>query len=122
MESFRAQQIIIPTDKRNPCFTLYSSDDEKSIGVFYGLELMEVVPDDPNQMAFKMLAGRLYNAGVLVAKLEETFRADRKTIRSWGDAIVSRDPERLACVLLGRGVNPVSRGQSFGISILMLYF
>jgi hypothetical protein len=52
-----------------------------------------------------MLAGRLYNAGVLVAKLEEVFRADRKTIRSWGDAIVSRDPELLACVLLGRGVN-----------------
>lgn len=105
MESYHAHQIILPTDKRNPCFTLYASEDQQSIRVFYGLELMEVVPDDPAKMAFKMLAGRLYNAGVLVAKLEEVFRADRKTIRSWGDAIVSRDPELLAYVLLGRGVN-----------------
>ena len=105
MESYHAHQLILPTDKRNPCFTLYATEDQQSIRVFYGLELMEVVPDDPDQMAFKMLAGRLYNAGVLVAKLEEVFKADRKTIRSWGDAIVSRDPERLARVLLGRGVN-----------------
>jgi hypothetical protein len=105
MESYHAHQLILPTDKRNPCFTLYATEDQQSIRVFYGLELMEVVPDDPDQMAFKMLAGRLYNAGVLVAKLEEVFKADRKTIRAWGEAIVSRDPERLARVLLGRGVN-----------------
>ena len=103
--NYHAHQLILPTDKRNPCFTLYATEDQQSIRVFYGLELIEVVPDDPDQMAFKMLAGRLYNAGVLVAKLEEVFKADRKTIRAWGDAIVSRDPERLARVLLGRGVN-----------------
>jgi hypothetical protein len=90
---------------RNPCFSLYATEDQQSISVFYGLELMEVVPDDPDQMAFKMLAGGLYNAGVLVAKLEEVFKADRKTIRAWGEAIVSRDPEHLARVLRGRGVN-----------------
>jgi hypothetical protein len=105
MESYHTHQLILPTDKRNPCITLYTTEDQQSIRVFYGLELMEVVPDDPDQMAFKMLAGRLYNAGVLVAKLEEVFKADRKTIRSWGEAIVSRDPERLARVLLGRGAN-----------------
>ncbi len=73
--------------------------------VFYGLELMEVVADDPDQMAFKMLAGRLYNTGIRVATLEEVFRTDRKTLRTWGLAILSRDPERLARVLLGRGVS-----------------
>jgi hypothetical protein len=65
---------------------------------------MEVVPDDPVQMAFKIPVGRLYIAGVLVAKLEEVFKADCKTIRSLGDAIVSRDPQRIARVLLGHGV------------------
>jgi hypothetical protein len=105
MESYHAHQLILPTDKRNPSFTLYASEDGQFIRVFYGLELMEEVPDDPADMAYKMLVGRLYNAGVLVAKLEDAFKADRKTIRSWGLAILSRDPEHLARVLLGRGVN-----------------
>ena len=51
MESYHAHQLILPTDKRNPCFTLYATEDQQSIRVFYGLELMEVVPDDPDQMA-----------------------------------------------------------------------
>jgi len=105
MESYHAHQRILPTDKRNPSFSLYASEDGQFIRVFYGLELMEEVPDDPDDMADKMLVGRLYKAGVLVARLEEVFKADRKTIRSWGLAIPSRDPEHLARVLLGRGVN-----------------
>ena len=37
---------------------------------------MEVAPDGPEQMAFKIPAGRLYNAGVQAAKLEKVFKAD----------------------------------------------
>jgi hypothetical protein len=105
MESYHAHQLILSTDKRNPSFTLYASEDGKSIRVFYGLELMEVVPHDPDAMAYKLLVGRLYNAGLRVATLEEVFKVDRKTLRSWGQAILSRDPEHLARVLLGRGIN-----------------
>ena len=35
-------QLILPTDKRNPSFSLYLSADEQSIHVYYGLELLEV--------------------------------------------------------------------------------
>ena len=105
MESYHAHQLILPTDKRNPCFTLYATEDQQSIRVFYGLELMEVVPDDPDDMAFKMMVGRLYNAGVMVTTLEDVFKSDRKTIRSWGLAILSRDPDILHRVMLGRWVN-----------------
>ena len=105
MESYHAHQLILPTDKRNPCFTLYTTEDQQSIRVFYGLELMEIVPDDPDAMAFKMLAGRLYNAGVMVTTLEDVFKSDRKTIRSWGRAILSRDPDHLHRVMLGRSVS-----------------
>jgi hypothetical protein len=105
MESYHARQLILPTDKRNPCFTLYATEDRQSIRVFYGLELMEVVPDDPDDMAFKMMVGRLYNAGVMVTTLEDVFKSDRKTIRSWGLAILSRDPDILHRVMLGRWVN-----------------
>ena len=105
MESYHAHQLILPTDKRNPCFTLYATEDQQSIRVFYGLELMEVVPDDPDDMAFKMMVGRLYNAGVMVTTLEDVFKSDHKTIRSWGQAILSRDPDILHRVMLGRWVN-----------------
>ena len=98
MESYHAHQLILPTDKRNPCFTLYATEDQQSIRVFYGLELMEVVPDDPDDMAFKMMVGRLYNAGVMVTTLEDVFKTDRKTIRSWGLAILSRDPDILSLI------------------------
>ena len=37
-------QLILPTDKRNPSFSLYITGDEQAIHVYYGLELMEVVP------------------------------------------------------------------------------
>ena len=105
MESYHSYQLILPTDKRNPCFSLYASEDEQHISVFYGLELFEVVPNDRERMAFKMLLGRLCNAKVQITKLEEVFSVDRKTIRSWGKAILSRDPELLQRVLLGREVN-----------------
>ena len=40
-------QPIFPTDKRNPMFTLYRSgtDRDAVIHVYYGLELLEIVPD-----------------------------------------------------------------------------
>ena len=105
MEACHAHQLILPTDKRNPCFSLYLSEDRLSINVFYGLELLEVVPGDPEHPAYKMMVGRLANAKVRLATLEDVFEVDRKTIRSWGKAILSRDPDQLARVLLGRGVN-----------------
>ena len=105
MESYHAHQLILPTDKRNPGFSLYLSEDERSIRVFYGLELFEVVPDDHDHMGFKMMVGRLYNARVKVTTLEDTFNLDRKTIGSWGRAMRSRDPEVLQRVLLGRSAS-----------------
>lgn len=98
-------QLILPTDKRNPCFSLYLDEEERNIHVYYGLELLEVVPNDPGHSAYKLLAGRLYNGRVKVAVLEEVFQADRKTIRLWGQALLSRDPEQLHRVLLGREVS-----------------
>ena len=105
MESYHSYQLILPTDKRNPSFSVYATEDEQQLSVFYGLELFEVVPNDHGQMAFKMLLGRLCNARVQITKLEEVFAVDRKTIRLWAGAILSRDPERLVRVLLGRDVN-----------------
>jgi hypothetical protein len=60
-------QLILGTDKRNPLFTVYAreeDEDEEQLHVYYGLELLEVVPAERNAASFKMLVGRLYNAGL----------------------------------------------------------
>ncbi len=105
MESYHAHQLTLPTDKRNPCFSLYASEDGRFIDVFYGVELLETVPQDREHMAFRMMVARLYNAGVKVTALSETFNLDRKTIASWGNALRARDPEGFQRVLLGRGAS-----------------
>jgi len=69
-------QLILPTDKRNPSFSLYLSADEQTIHVFYGLELLEVVPADREHVAYKLLVARLYNAGLRVRTLAEVFQLD----------------------------------------------
>jgi len=97
-------QLILGTDKRNPLFTIYSQeqDDQERLHVYYGLEMLEIVPADPNAPSFKMLVGRLYNAGVSLRVLQETFSKDAKTIRRWGRALRSRSAEELVRVLEGR--------------------
>lgn len=98
-------QLILPTDKRNPSFSLYRPELGQQLHVYYGLELLEIVPDDADHGAYKLLVGRLYNAGVKVAVLEKVFQTDRKTMRRWGQALVASDPEQLQRVLLGREVH-----------------
>lgn len=97
----RPLQLILPTDKRNPSFSLYLSADEKEIHVFYGLELLEVVPADRDHVAYKLLVARLYNAGLRVQTLAEVFQLDPKTMRAWGGALRSRNPAQLQRMLLG---------------------
>jgi transposase len=106
MTSTLTGQLILGTDKRNPLFTVYAREDEEDDGewlhVYYGLELLEVVSADRNDPSFKMLVGRLHNAGVRLKVIEQTFGIDAKTIRRWGRALRSRDAEELIRVLEGR--------------------
>lgn len=104
-------QLILPTDKRNPCFTLYLTEDRRFLHVYYGLERLEVVPAAADHPAHRMLVARLYNADVKVAVLEELFDLDHKTIRAWGLALDSGDPEALQRMLFGapRKLTPAIR-------------
>jgi hypothetical protein len=97
-------QLILGTDKRNPLFTVYvdEEDDQERLHVYYGLELLEVVSADRNDPSFKMLVGRLHNAGVSLRVLQQTFQSDAKTIQRWGRALRSRDAAELIRVLEGR--------------------
>ena len=97
-------QLILGTDKRNPLFTVYAQEEEEEeqLHVYYGLELLEVVSADRNEPSFKMLVGRLYNAGVRLRVLQQTFQTDAKTIQRWGRALRSHNAEELIRVLEGR--------------------
>ena len=96
-------QLILGTDKRNPLFTVYyQEEDQEQLHVYYGLELLEIVSADRNEPSFKMLVGRLYNAGVSLRVLQDTFQTNAKTIRRWGRALRSRSTEELVRVLEGR--------------------
>jgi hypothetical protein len=95
-------QLLLGTDKRNPCLCLYTNADETELHFYYGLELFQVVPNQRECPAFRLLAGQLYNAGPRVASLDAVLDVDRKTLRTWGQALRSGDPDGLATVLAGR--------------------
>jgi hypothetical protein len=86
-------QPVLGTDKRNPVFSVHrQAGASPSLHVYYGAELMEVVPEDRQHPAFKLLIGRLYNAGVKGLALQRTFGVDRKTMQRWGQALAKRGP------------------------------
>lgn len=103
MENFvLTGQLILGTDKRNPLFMVYADEDQEQLHVYYGLELLEVVSADRNDPNFKMLVGRLHNAGLSLRVLQSTFQVDPKTIQRWGRALRSRDAQELIRLLAGR--------------------
>jgi hypothetical protein len=102
METYTCGQLILGTDKRNPCLEVYQDESEKHLHVYYGFELLEVVPNDRESMRYKLMTAQLYNAGLKVKALEEVLLVNHKTMARWGEAVRSGDPEKLTQVLLGR--------------------
>jgi hypothetical protein len=95
-------QLILGVDKRNPVFAVYEDDSGERLLVFYGFEIIEIVKNDPETPAYKLLLGRLYNSGVKLMALCESFQVAPKTIRRWGKALLRGDPVDLIRVLEGR--------------------
>jgi hypothetical protein len=98
----RSLQLILGVDKKNPVFTIYRDDNQHVLHIYYGLQLLETVPDNREHVAYKMLVGRLYNAGVNRKALCLAFKADPKTMRKWGEGLKSEDPADLVRALAGR--------------------
>ena len=102
MEAPCSQRLILGTDQRKPLISLYEDDRQTRLHTYYGCELMEVVPQDRDAPAFKLLVGRLYNAGVKACALSAIFEVDRKTMQRWGRALRGGDAQELVRVLAGR--------------------
>ena len=85
-------QLILGVDKSNPLFSLYvSPETPEQIEVYFGLALLEKVERGKNSLQFKLLLGRLYNAGYKRKELTAAFNVDLKSIRRWGNALKSND-------------------------------
>ena len=102
-DSFHALQAVLGTDKKNPLFSVYRDPDKSELHVYYGFELLEVVPDDKESPRFKLMVAQLFNAGVKGVTLSKVFKVDRKVMRGWGRALKSGDPQTLVDALKGRG-------------------
>ena len=94
-------QMILGLDKRNPLFTVYHDESGEQLLVYYGFEIVEIVPDNPESAAYKLMLGRLYNSGLKLSSLCETFQVDPKTLRRWGRALKG-SPEEMVRILEGR--------------------
>jgi hypothetical protein len=96
-------QKIIGVDKNNPYFTVCKHPEKPGkLMVFFGAALLEIVDEDQDDPAFKLLLARLYNAQVKRKTLVETFGVALSTLRRLGEALSSGDPQRLLRVLAGR--------------------
>ena len=94
-------QLILGADKRNPLFSIYHDTQREKLLVYYGLELMEALPDAADSPAYKLMVARLYNARLKAKSLCETFGVDLKTIQRWARALRSGDARQLLNVLEG---------------------
>ncbi len=97
-------QYLIGTDKKNPFFSVCLDKNKPGcLYVYFGASLLEVVPDDRSNFEFKLLIARLYNAKIKIESINKAFGVARTTMKRWGDAIKSGDPERLIEALSGQG-------------------
>ena len=82
--------------------SLYETDRDNLIHVYFGFELLEKVSRDREDFNFKLMVARLYNAGMKVREMEEHLGVDHKTMQRWGKALQSGDGPHVIKVLAGR--------------------
>ncbi len=98
--------VLINSNCFSTDLTVFLSESERQLFVYLGVALLERVGNDPNSFAYKMLVGRLLNAGTGVTQLACTFGHDVHTIKKWAEALLSNDPELVVRSFAGRGPLP----------------
>lgn len=96
-------QAIIGTDKKNPHFTLIRNTKDKTILVYFGAALLEVIEDRRDNPNLKHLLGRLFNSGIKKQSLVDNFGYSYNAIKRWAEAIKTGDPETIVRALEGQG-------------------
>ena len=97
------QPILACGNPSSTDLTVFLQHGGETYEVYIGLALLERVGIDRESLARKMLVGRLFNAGVPLRRLHEAFGHDDRTVKKWGAAILSNDPELMVGAFRGRG-------------------
>ena len=100
-------QLVLSGDKGVATdLTIFLSDSEQNLFVYLGVALLERVENNRTAFAYKMLLGRLVNAGVRVSKLARQFKHDARTLKRWSEGLKSDDPDVIVRAFAGRGPLP----------------
>jgi hypothetical protein len=76
-----------------------------SVSVFLGTALLERLRCTPEALQYRMLVGRLANAGWRLSELQEVFGHDPRTVKRWAAALLSEDVEFIVQAFGGRGAH-----------------
>lgn len=82
--------------------SLFLSEDGSDILAFLGVALLERIRCCPQQLQYKMLIGRMVNAGHRLTELHRQFGHDPRTMKRWAAALQSDDAEFIVRVFSGR--------------------
>lgn len=82
--------------------SLFLSEDGSDLLAFLGVALLERIRCCPRQLQYKMLIGRMVNAGHRLSDLRRQFGHDPRTMKRWAAALQSDDAEFIVRVFSGR--------------------
>ena len=100
-------QLLLAKDKHNPYLSIYKSEEEPDkLEVYFEMALLEKLNNGISSYHGKHLLGRLYNAGFKRKNLVEAFGFPISTLRRWGDALLTGDPEIIYRAFAGQGAIP----------------
>lgn len=98
----RDLQLVLGVDQRHSYFEVLKDPAATNLlCVYYGMKLVEKVPDDKRDPQYRLLLARLVNAGARLSALHKAFGIDPKTLKTWGAALVSKNRLETTRVLFG---------------------
>ena len=83
-------------------FTVHKHSVTGDLHVYYGCELFEVVPDDREDMRYKLMVAHMKNVGAYLVNLNAAFNVDTRTINRWSAALKSGNAATIAKVFAGQ--------------------
>jgi hypothetical protein len=97
------QPLLVSRKEAATDLSLMLSSDGKDIFAFLDTALLERISCCRERLEYKILVGRMVNAGHSLTDLKHSFGHDARTMKRWGAALKSEDSEFIVRVFSGRG-------------------